>query len=164
MGAARAETFRRRKVMIRKNLSRGSQKWVAVLPLFVLALLVFGLPFALHAQVTGTLTGTVEDQSGGVIPGAQVTLTNESTKFASVETSNGVGLYAFPSLTPGTYDVKASAKGFKASEVTGIVLNAGDVRSVPALQLTVGAESQTVTITAESEMIPVSNGAHVEIG
>jgi hypothetical protein len=149
--------------MNRKSLSRGSQKWIAVLPLFVLALLVFGLPSTLRAQVTATVTGTVEDQSGGVIPGAQVTLTNESTKFASVETSNGVGLYAFPSLTPGTYDIKASAKGFKASEVTGVVLNAGDVRAVPALQLTVGAESQTVTISASEEMIPVENGAHVDV-
>ena len=67
-----------------QSLSRGSQKWIAVLPLFVLALLVFGLPTSLQAQVTATLTGTVEDQSGGVIPGAQVTLTNEATKFAAV--------------------------------------------------------------------------------
>jgi hypothetical protein len=129
----------------------------------VLALLVFGLPSTLRAQVTATLTGTVEDQSGGVIPGAQVTLINEATKFATAETSNGVGLYAFPSLTPGTYDIKASAKGFKATEVTGIVLNAGDVRTVPALDLTVGAESQTVTISATSEMIPVENGAHTDV-
>jgi hypothetical protein len=129
----------------------------------VLALLVFGLPSTLRAQVTATVTGTVEDQSGGVIPGAQVTLINEATKFATVETSNGVGLYAFPSLTPGTYDIRASAKGFKATEVTGIVLNAGDIRSVPALSLTIGAESQTVTISATAEMIPVENGAHTDV-
>jgi Carboxypeptidase regulatory-like domain len=149
--------------MIRKNLSRGSQKWVAVLPLFVLALLVFGLPSALRAQVTATLTGTVEDQSGGVVPGATVTLTNEETKFATTDTTNGAGLYAFPSLTPGTYDIKAGAKGFKAKEVTGVVLNAGDVKTVPALDLTVGAESQTVTVSATSEMIPVENGQRTDV-
>jgi hypothetical protein len=125
--------------------------------------MVVGVPSTVRAQVTATLTGTVEDQSGGVIPGAQVTLTNEATKFATVETSNGVGLYAFPSLTPGTYDIRASAKGFKATEITDIVLNAGDVKTVPALDLTVGAESQTVTISATSEMIPVENGAHVDV-
>jgi hypothetical protein len=149
--------------MIRKSLSTGSQKWIAVLPLFVLALLVFGLPTALHAQVTATLTGTVEDQSGGVVPGAQVTLTNEATKFATVNTSNSVGLYAFPSLTPGTYDIRASAKGFKAAEVTDIVLNAGDVKTIPALSLTVGAETQTVTISATQEMIPVDNGQRTDV-
>lgn len=149
--------------MNRNGLTKVRLGWAAVLPLLVLALLVVGVPSTANAQVTATLTGTIEDQSGGVIPGAQVTLTNEATKFSTVETSNGVGLYAFPSLTPGSYDIKASAKGFKATEVTGIVLNAGDIRTVPALDLTVGAESQTVTISATSEMIPVENGAHVDV-
>jgi len=149
--------------MNRIGLTKGSLTWVAVLPLFVLALVVLGLPTTLRAQVTATLTGTVEDQSGGVIPAAQVTLTNEATKFATVDTTNGAGLYAFPSLTPGTYDIKASAKGFKAKEVTGVVLNAGDVKTVPALDLTVGAESQTVTVSATSEMIPVENGQRTDV-
>ncbi len=149
--------------MIRQSLLKGSQKWMAVLPLFVLALLVMGLPKSLHAQVSATLTGTVEDQSGGVIPGAQVTLTNEATKFAIAGTSNSVGLYAFPSLTPGSYDIRATAKGFKAAEVTDIVLNAGDVKTIPALSLTVGAETQTVTISATSEMIPVENGQRQDV-
>jgi hypothetical protein len=129
----------------------------------MLALVVLGSPSTLRAQVTATLSGTVEDQSGGVIPGATVTLTNEATKFATAETSNGAGLYAFPSLTPGTYDIKASAKGFQAKAVTGIVLNAGDAKTVPALDLTVGAESQTITVSASAEMIPVDNGAHVDV-
>jgi hypothetical protein len=149
--------------MNRNGLTRVGLRWAAVLPLLFLALVVVGVPSTANAQVTATLTGTVEDQSGGVIPGAEVTLTNEATKFATAETSNGVGLYAFPSLTPGTYDIRASAKGFKATEVTGIVLNAGDIRTVPALDLTVGAESQTVTISATSEMIPVENGAHTDV-
>jgi len=149
--------------MNRKGLTMGGLSWLAVLPLLILALAVLGLPSAVRAQVTATLTGTVEDQSGGVIPAAQVTLTNEATKFTTVNTTNGAGLYAFPSLTPGTYDIKASAKGFKAKEVTGIVLNAGDVKTVPALDLTVGAESQTVTVSADAEMIPVENGAHTDV-
>ena len=68
--------------MNRKGLTMGSLSWAAVLPLLVLALVVLGLPSTLRAQVTATLSGTVEDQSGGVIPGAHVTLTNEATKFA----------------------------------------------------------------------------------
>ncbi len=149
--------------MNRNGLTMGSFRWAAVLPLLMLALVVLGLPSTLRAQVTATLTGTVEDQSGGVIPAAQVTLTDEVTKQSRVEQTNGAGLYAFPSLTPGTYDIRASAKGFKAKQVTGIVLNAGDVKTVPALDLTVGAESQTVTVTADSEMIPVENGQRVEV-
>jgi Carboxypeptidase regulatory-like domain len=116
-----------------------------------------------RSQVTATLSGTVADQSGGVIPGAQVTLTNEATKDSRIEQTNAAGLYAFPSLVPGSYDIKASAKGFKSKEVTGIVLNAGDTRSVPALNLTVGAASETVTVSAASEMIPVENGSKVDV-
>ncbi len=149
--------------MNRKGLTMGGLSWVAVLPLLMLALVVLGLPTTLRAQVTATLSGTVEDQSGGVIPAAQVTLTDEATKQSRVEQTNGAGLYAFPSLTPGNYNIKASAKGFKGKEITGIVLNAGDVKTVPALDLTVGAESQTVTVTADSEMIPVENGQRVEV-
>jgi hypothetical protein len=137
--------------------------WQAVFWPLVLAVLCFVLVPAGHAQVTATLAGTVADQSGGVIPGAQVTLTNEATQDSRVEQSNGAGLYAFPSLVPGTYDIKATAKGFKSKVVTGIVLNAGDNRTVPALNLEVGTATETVTVSATSEMIPVENGAHTDV-
>ncbi len=134
----------------------------AWLPL-VLAILCLSIPYVGHAQVTATLTGTVEDSSGGVIPNAKVTLTDEASKQSRVETTNGAGLYAFPSLNPGTYDLKAAAKGFEAKVITGIALNAGDTRTVPALSLTVGAETLTVTVSATEEMIPVENGAHTDV-
>lgn len=116
-----------------------------------------------RAQVTATLSGTVTDPSGGVIPNAKVTLTNEATKESRQELTNGAGIYAFPSLVPGTYDIKATAKGFEGKEVTGIVLNAGQVSTVPAFALPVGTESQTVTVSATAEMIPVENGQHIDV-
>jgi len=131
----------------------------AVLPL--LAVCLFSV--AARAQVTATLTGTVQDASGGVIPGAQVTLTNEATNESRSVQTNGTGLYAFPSLSPGTYSLLASAKGFGDKKVTGIVLNAGDERTVPALALTVGTANATVTVTADEEMIPVENGSKVDV-
>jgi hypothetical protein len=141
-------------------------RWIswrtALLPL-VLAILCLSVPYVGHAQVTATLTGTVQDSTGGVIPNAKVTLTNEDTKEGRTETTNGAGLYAFPSLVPGIYDIKASAKGFEAKIVTGIVLNAGDTKTVPSLSLTVGAETLTVTVSATEEMIPVENGAHTDV-
>ncbi len=144
------------------QLGRLPSKRAACWPLAV-AILCFVLPAAGHSQVTATLTGTVQDQSGGVIPGAQVTLTNDATQESRVEQTNGAGLYAFPSLVPGTYDIKASAKGFKSKAVTSIVLNAGDTRSVPALDLEVGTTSETVTVSATSEMIPVENGQRTDV-
>ncbi len=138
-------------------------RWRQILPLVALTLACLGLSSVARAQVTATLTGSVQDTSGAVIPGASVTLTNESTGESRVEQSNGAGVYAFPSLVPGTYDLKASAKGFKSKAVTGIVLNAGDTRAVPALGLEIGAANETVTVSASSEMIPVENGAHVDV-
>jgi hypothetical protein len=149
--------------MNRNSVTKGGLTWAAILPLLVLAFVGFAVPSSLRAQVTATLSGTVEDQSGGVIPGAQVTLTNEATKFSNAVQTNGTGLYAFPSLVPGTYDIKAAAKGFKNKVVTGIVLNAGDVKTVPAFALEVGAESQTVTVSATSEMIPTESGAKTDV-
>src|SRR5580698_465546 len=148
----KAAQFRRR-----LNLGR------AILAVRGMAILcLFSAPAA-RAQVTATLSGTVQDASGGVIPGADVTLTNQATNESRSVQTNGTGLYAFPSLTPGTYSLMASAKGFGQRKVTGIVLNAGDSRTVPALDLTVGSASQTVTVTADEEMIPVENGSKVDV-
>ncbi|MFY9856082.1 MAG: carboxypeptidase regulatory-like domain-containing protein [Terracidiphilus sp.] len=136
-----------------------------IFPLLLLALVfsLFLFPSAARSQVTATISGTVQDPLGAVIPGAQVTLTNEATKESHKIQTNGAGLYAFPSLVPGTYSLTASAKGFKSKQVTGIVLNAGDSRTVPALSLTVGSETQTVTISADQQMIPVDNGAKIDV-
>lgn len=116
-----------------------------------------------HAQVTATLSGTVTDKSGGVIPKADVTMTNEATKEVRVVQTNGVGLYSFPSLVPGTYDVKATAPGFQTGQVTGITLNAGVSKSLAPITLDVGQATQTVTISATSEMIPTENGQRTDV-
>ncbi len=137
--------------------------WTALLPLISLAVLCLLAAPSAHAQVTATLTGTVQDASGGVIPGAQVTLTNEATQESRTEQTNAAGLYAFPSLVPGTYDIKVSAKRFKSAAVSGIVLHAGDARSMTAVQLNVGEATETVTVSATSEMIPVENGQKINV-
>jgi hypothetical protein len=145
------------------KLQRRRNRPRQVFSLVAVATLCLIVPPGLHAQVTATLSGTVQDQSGGVIPGAQVTLTNESTNESRNVETNGTGLYAFPALVPGTYSLKASAKGFEPKQITGIALHAGDSRSVPAFALTVGSESQTVTVAADQQMIPVENGQRSDV-
>ncbi len=149
------------KTSVRRNWRLLDRK--EIVPLLLLALTFFLFPSAGRAQTTATLSGTVEDQTGGVIPGAEITLTDEATKESRVVESNGTGLFAFPSLVPATYDIKASAKSFKSRVITGIVLHAGDVRTVPAFQLAVGTETQTVTISADSEMIPIEGGQRIDV-
>ena len=125
-------------------------------------LLLFALP-ALHAQTTAQISGIVTDTTGAVIPGATVTLVNEATQDTRVVKANGEGLYSFPALLPSSYTIKASAKGFEPKSLTGLILHAGDERSIPALTLAIGSETQTVTVEAAGEMIPQDNGARSDI-
>ncbi len=113
---------------------------------------------AAHAQITGTITGTVSDSTGAIVPGAAVTLTNTGTRDVRVTTSDSAGYFAFPALVPGTYDVKVEMKGFKTFDQVGVVLQASDKRNVNAT-LTVGQSSETVTVEAHTDLVPVDSGA-----
>src|SRR5215469_9174762 len=105
-----------------------------------------------HAQTTAQLTGTVTDATGAVVPGAQVTLTDEATAVSRTIQSNGQGFYAFPALVPDSYTIKVTANNFQAKVIKGIVVHAGDEKSVPAISLEPGATNTTVTVEAVSEM------------
>ena len=126
--------------------------------LLVAALLIF-LPRA-QAQLSGSLSGTVTDPSGSVVPNAKVTLTNQASKEQREVTSNKDGYFAFAAVLPGTYTVKVEAPSFKTWQQTDIIMHPGDTRSVSGIQLEVGTASQTVEVVASSTAIaPVDSGA-----
>lgn len=129
----------------------------------VFMLLCLSTPTRVQAQTTATVTGTVEDTTGAVVPGATVTLINDATHTQLNAVTSGTGLYAFPSLIPGTYTIRAEAKGFAPKELTGVVLSAGDTKEMPPLQLAVGSASQTVTVQAITQMIPMSTGSRSDV-
>jgi len=79
----------------------------------LLILLSLNTKSASAQAVTGTLLGTVQDSTGAVVSGANVTLTNEGTNVSSKTISGPQGFYTFPNLNPGQYTVTADAKGFK---------------------------------------------------
>lgn len=130
--------------------------------LMALALLLVFLPSA-SAQTTATLSGTVQDPSGAVIPGASVTLVNEATQDTRLATANANGFFAFPSLVPGSYTLKVDAKNFNGKNLTGIVLHAGDQRTIPSVVLAVGTAAQTVTVQAATQIIPMTNGERSDV-
>src|SRR4051794_3804742 len=72
---------------------------------------------------TGALTGTVSDPTGGVVPGATVTLTSTDTNQTRTASTSAEGGYKFSLLPPGTYRVRFSAPGFKTSEVSSVTVN-----------------------------------------
>src|ERR1700677_2031740 len=114
----------------------------------VLVLLLFA-GLALKAQQNSEIVGTITDQTGAAVPGAILTLTQKETGFVYNSTSNGTGGYVFAGLNVGTYDLKATAKGFEAFTRTGLTLNVSQTLATD-IKLTVGAESIQVTVSADA--------------
>src|SRR5262249_46260504 len=94
-------------------------------------------------QFYGTITGTVNDPSGAVIPNATVKVTNLDTNVTTTLTTNRAGVYVANGLIVGTYRVEAEASGFKKALTDGIILEVGATPKVD-LALAVGQTSEVV--------------------
>src|SRR5262245_17671477 len=117
----------------------------------VLVLLASGRPAA--AQNTGTVSGTIIDSSGQVVPGATVTLTNESTADARMLVSNERGDFAFFAVPPGSYTVQVQLTGFKPIDRRNNVLNASGQLDLGRLQLDVGNISEVVIVASSGALV-----------
>ncbi len=98
----------------------------------------------LLAQTAAEITGEVRDPSGAVVPNASVTATNAATNVARPTTTNSAGIYSFPELTPGTYQVKVAAAGFETVVKTNIELQVQQTARID-FTLAVGQSTQTLT-------------------
>lgn len=103
----------------------------------------------------GGIRGQVADPTGAVIPGATVVATTTAGTVAGHATSDGTGAYAIHGLAPGTYSVTATAKGFAPFAVPGIVVAAGQMRTVNAA-LQIAVQQQQVQVQAESNTVSTS--------
>lgn len=130
----------------------------------MLALLFFCSATAPHAAAQtageGALQGTVADSSGAVIPNATITATNDATGIAKKQNATSAGYYNISPLQPGTYTVQVVAPGFKTQLQSNVVVNALQTRVFNPV-LSVGEETQTVTVTAAP---PVLNTADATLG
>jgi hypothetical protein len=108
------------------------------------------------ATTTATLSGVVTDPSGALVPQASVTLTSPETGINRTFTADAAGRYTFSQLPPGTYNLAIRAKGFEAYQQNGITLNPAD-SATQNVSLTVGAESQSVTVTADASNLNTDN-------
>lgn len=104
-------------------------------------------PCSIAQMEQGTITGSVVDITGAGIAGAEITATNEATQTASKTVSNGKSFFTLPYLTPGFYDVTATAKGFQKTTVTGIHLTV-NLSTFVKLTMKVGLVTQKVTVQA----------------
>ncbi len=115
-------------------------------------LLIIGTIGAAPAQAQfdrGTISGTVKDQQGAVVPGVTVTATSRQTGEVRTTVSEGSGFYTFPNLQAGQYDVAIELAGFKKGSRTGIPLDAGGSVTMD-FALEAGAVTEEVTVTAEA--------------
>jgi hypothetical protein len=101
-----------------------------------------------HAQNTGTLSGTVRDTTGAIIPGAQITVVNADSKARRVTVSNGEGFFSVVALQTATYNVNVTAKGFSSLHITGVEIHPGDSVTLDKLAMEIGAVDVQVTVTA----------------
>jgi type 1 fimbria pilin len=104
-----------------------------------------GAPGFAQGGASSSLSGTVVDQSGGVIPGADVTVRNEGTGAEAKAITAENGTFMIPSLAAGTYTATVSVPNFKQSVVKSIVLVVGVPTNIK-VTLQIGGSSETVTV------------------
>ena len=106
----------------------------------------------------GTISGTVVDQQGGALPGAEVTLTDQQSKAVQHTNTNQDGVFVFAAVQAGTYAVKVELASFNSWEATDITLRLGERRSLPGIKMQLGALSESVSVTARPEIAPIDSG------
>jgi hypothetical protein len=120
-----------------------------------MGIFLISLPMFSQANA-GRILGSVTDQTGGVMAGVTVTVTDVQRGISRTLISDQAGEYAAPSLLPGTYAVRAEANGFKTSEHADILLEVGkDVRV--DFSLRPGARSEKITVTGELPTMEITS-------
>lgn len=107
---------------------------------------------AFGQTTVGSIFGTVADQSGGVIPDTTIRAIDVNTGLVRTTRSNSSGNYLFPSVSTGDYNITAQAKGFTAETIKGLHVDANQSANAP-FKLSIGSESETVTVTSEAALI-----------
>src|SRR6266568_9668629 len=113
--------------------------------------LFFAINGFAQVGINATLSGTVSDVSGALIPGVEVTATNTGTGVASTALTNESGTYRFPSLQPGPYEVKATLPGFQTQTFRLTLGTAAQIRQNFTLQI--GTVSQAVEVTTAADQL-----------
>ena len=139
--------------MLRARSSRigSAAKWVAAT---LCTVVLFHTPAFGQASTTATIRGAIQDSSGGVLPGATVTVTNTATRAVQTTVSDDRGQYLFAALFPGTYDLRVELSGFKSYERKNIALSPNDTRGLAANQRDARPDSPSLDCGAPARAWP----------
>src|SRR5215470_17524706 len=122
----------------------------------LLVLLLASATLWAQAGANAQISGTVKDDSGGVLPGVDVTATQTDTGLKRNTTTDTDGSYTIPNLPPGPYTIEAMLQGFRSFVQTGIVLQVG---ASPVINVTmaIGQVAETVTVQANASLVETKN-------
>ena len=120
-------------------------------------ILLLGGSVILAQETRGTILGTVKDSAGAVVPGARVEITNAETNATTRLSTNDKGYFEAPYLVPGAYNISVTANGFKKSVQRGYALTVNSRQNVD-ITLEVGGAAETVTVTAEAQLLETTSG------
>src|SRR5712691_8832528 len=135
----------------------GSQEGVSFMAtrfdgVFFLLVIALALAPPSFGQTSGQITGLVTDPSSGVVVSATVTVTNPQTNFTRTESTNTAGVYNFPNLQPGVYNIKVEMQGFQSEIRNNVELQVQQVARLD-FQLQVGAVTQAVEVTGGAPLL-----------
>ncbi len=109
-------------------------------------------------SASSSIVGVVTDSTQAPLPGATVTVTQVGTGVQRVVVTDSEGRFSMPGLRPATYDIRVELSGFNLSELKGVVIRTGETLK-PTLTLSVGAISETLTVTGASPLLQTSSAA-----
>lgn len=128
--------------------------------LLICCLVAVATGIAWGQGAAGTLTGTVQDKSGAVVPGATVVVTNVATGVEEKTTTTSAGAYTLPYLPAGTYKIRVTAPGFRPAENENVGLRVAQTMSIN-ITLDVGALTEQITVT---DTPPLLEAGSAEMG
>ena len=136
-------------------LRRRTRCFARLAAVSIVAVFLTGPDIAFSQNATATLSGTVVDETGGVVPDVEIVAVNRATQVQRQTRSSPQGVFSLPLLPPGAYTVTARRDGFAPLEVPELVLNVNDQVSIH-LQLKVSAVGESVAVTATPPRVETS--------
>ncbi|HEY2016184.1 MAG TPA: carboxypeptidase-like regulatory domain-containing protein, partial [Bryobacteraceae bacterium] len=144
-------------------MTRVRLQWLLLAIALPICIGLAAIPAFGQATNTGTVVGVVTDQSGAVVPGANITLTDITTNIARSLTTNGAGEYVFVNVPPSNYNILVTKAGFSADKIEGQTVSVGS-QTTANFKLRVGAAQQTIevqTTNVELQTLNATIGATV---